>query len=152
MKLLNKKYVGKPSTKEDINVLENILGERIPLNFKEFLLEFANCSIKENLYPKNNQLYIVNDFLPICNGDINIVDLTSEFIGTYGRKYIPFAFDPGGWHFCLCLDETDYNTVFINRWTDDFDDGQFLKIADSFDSFIDGLLTEKEAVEMGYKK
>ena len=150
MKILHKKLEGKLPTKEDIDILEEIIGVKLTLNLKDFLLKYSNCSIEENFYLFNNQLYIVNDFLPISNGDVTVLDLTEEFIKHYGRKYVPFAFDPGGWHFCLCLDEIDYNKVIINRWTDDFEDGQFLRIADSFELFVSGLLTVEEVIEKGY--
>ena len=58
--------------------------------------------------------------------------------------------DPGGWHFCLSIDEKDYGTIIVNRWTDHSEENQFLKIADNFEEFIDGLITEDEAKKNGY--
>jgi hypothetical protein len=56
---------------------------------------------------------------------------------------VPFAYDPGGWHFCLSFDADTYGKIIINRWTDHLPEEQFLVIADSFEEFINGLQTEE---------
>lgn len=74
-----------------------------------------------------------------------LFELTRELTEKYHRKLIPFAYDLGGWHFVLCMDEgANYGSVIINRWSDYLPNEQFLRIADSFESFIDGLKTEEE--------
>ncbi|MBK9580663.1 MAG: SMI1/KNR4 family protein [Saprospiraceae bacterium] len=56
-----------------------------------------------------------------------------------GEKKIPFAYDPGGWHFCLSFDEDTFGKVVVNRWSDHLPEDQFIVIADSFEEFINGL-------------
>jgi hypothetical protein len=42
------------------------------------------------------------------------------------------------------MDDDDFGTIYINRWTDHLPEEQFLKIADSFEEFINGLHAEDE--------
>ena len=121
--------------------IESIIGSPLPDNFKEFLKENGGLSHYERIYIDNqNTHWEVISYLSY----VELYKLTDEFKGAYERKLVPFAFDAGGWHFCLCFDESDYGTIIVNRWTDHIPEEQFLKIADSFDDFINGLKKEED--------
>lgn len=48
-------------------------------------------------------------------------------------KQIPFAYDPGGWHFIIDLNEgTDYGKIYLVP----LDDDELIYVAESFDVFI----------------
>ncbi len=74
----------------------------------------------------------------------DLIGLLREFKKVGWGKKIAFAHDPGGWHFCLSLDEDTYGKIIINRWTDHTPEDQFLVIANSFEEFIDGLKKGEE--------
>ena len=73
-----------------------------------------------------------------------IIDLTKEFRESGWGLKVPFAYDPGGWHFCLSFDEDARGKVFVNRWTDHAPEEQFVVIANSFEEFIEGLGPRRE--------
>jgi hypothetical protein len=124
---------------KSIESIEQILGEQFPKSFSEFLIENAGLSHLEcKFIDKNNQLWIVHEY----NNYKDLYGLTNEFLNEYERKMVPFAFDSGGWHFCLCFDEKSKHEIFIHRWTDYKAEERFLKIADSFEEFTEGLHAE----------
>lgn len=124
-----------------IRLVEESIASTFSENFKDFMKENGGLSHFERYFiDKENTQWEVNSY---CNFT-ELYKLTEEFLKSYHRKLVPFAFDAGGWHFCLCIEEKDYGTVIINRWTDYLPEEQFLKIADSFEDFINGLKTEEE--------
>jgi SMI1-KNR4 cell-wall len=129
----------------NIRHIESIIGSPLSENFKEFLKENGGLSHYERYFiDKAQTQWEVQKYLTY----VELFKLTEEFLREYKRKLVPFAFDPGGWHFCLCMDEgADYGSIIINRWTDHLPEEQFLKIANSFEEFIDRLKTEEEVNE-----
>lgn len=119
-----------------IQLLERLVNHNFSTNFSDFLKENAGLSHFECIYQDVNGIkWEVSQYnlFPDLHG------LTKEFIANGLGKKIPFAYDPGGWHFCLSFDEDTFGQIFINRWTDHSKEEQLLKIADSFEEFIDGL-------------
>lgn len=124
-----------------LQLIEEIVNGRFSENFKRFLKESAGLSYYESVFVDAAKTeWHVQQY----NSFDDLYGLTQEFLNVYKRKLIPFAHDPGGWHFCLCMDEEDHGAIFINRWTDHLPEEQFLKIANSFEEFIDGLRREEE--------
>ncbi len=124
---------------KSIETIEQILGEKFPKYFSDFLIKNAGLSHFECIFiDKNNQSWMVHEY----NSYKDLYGLTNEFIGVYKRKMVPFAHDSGGWHFCLCFDDEYKHEIFIHRWTDHEVEERFLKIADSFEEFIEGLQAE----------
>jgi hypothetical protein len=123
----------------ELNLLEKLIKESLTTNFREFIKEFAGQGTDECIFKdKYNQVWIITNF----NNYSDIYNLTEEFINAGYGNMIPFGYDPGGWHFCLCMDKKDLNSIYINRWTDHLPKDQFLRISDSFEEFIDGLQKE----------
>lgn len=100
-------------------------------------IKFAD---KEVVFP-NEKEWELQTFDHIAS----IIDLTKEFKEKGWGLKVPFAYDPGGWHFCLSFDKETYGQIIINRWTDHSPEEQFVVIADSFEEFINGL---KQADEL----
>ncbi|MFD1605916.1 SMI1/KNR4 family protein [Flavobacterium artemisiae] len=122
--------------------IENIIGTKLPEDFKDFLKTNGGLSHYERYFIAiDKTMWEVNRYLAYQD----LFKLTEEFLESYKRKLVPFAFDMGGWHFCLCLDEgSDYGSIVINRWSDYLPEEQFIKITESFEDFINGLKTEEE--------
>jgi hypothetical protein len=123
----------------NFNLIEDLVNAKFSNDFKEFMKEYAGLSHVECVYfdQKGTQWEVTKYFsFP------DIYRLAQEFLNAGWGKMIPFAYDPGGWHFCLCLEEHTMNAIFINRWTDHLPEDQFIKIADNFEIFVDGLRAE----------
>lgn len=122
--------------KRYLKLLENAIGGSLPVSLNEVILKYAGLRVLEDTYEdKSKVLWEIQSFDNVAS----MVDLTKEFsVKGWGKK-LPFAFDPGGWHYCLSFDEDTYGKVIVNRWTDHEDKDQFLVIAESFEEFIEGL-------------
>jgi len=119
---------------------EKLAGRKLPDDFKAFMIANGGLSHYERIFISDSGTeWEVHTYL----SNTEFYDLTKEFAETYTRKMVPFAMDPGGWHFCLCVEEDDFGAVYVNRWTDYPPEEQFLKIADSFEAFINGLRREE---------
>jgi len=122
--------------KRYLKLLENAIGGSLPVSLNEVILKYAGLRVLEDTYEdKSKVLWEIQSFDNVTS----MVDLTKEFIVKGWGKKLPFAFDPGGWHYCLSFDEDTYGKVIVNRWTDHEDKDQFLVIAESFEEFIEGL-------------
>jgi hypothetical protein len=122
--------------KRYLKLLENAIGGSLPVSLNEVILKYAGLRVLEDTYEdKSKVLWEIQSFDNVAS----MVDLTKEFIVKGWGKKLPFAFDPGGWHYCLSFDEDTYGKVIVNRWTDHEDKDQFLVIAESFEEFIEGL-------------
>ena len=82
--------------------IESIIGLLLPENFKFFLKENGGLSHYERyFFDKEQTQWEVKKYLAY----VEFFKLTEEFLDEYKRRLVPFAFDPGGWHFCLCMDK-----------------------------------------------
>jgi len=141
MKDLTKTYQAIPLNRGEIEEFELNTQSKLPLEFKKFIENYQDSKIKEILFfDENQELWILNAFLSFKES----AELYKEFEKNLKRNMLPFAYDPGGWHFCLSLEEKDFGAIIVNRWTDHLPEEQFLKIANSFEEFIDGLQPEEE--------
>lgn len=123
----------------EFNFIENTLKIDLPIILKDYLKKYGGLSIYENTFSSNgNGDFQIGQFLMFDE----ILNLSKEFFQEYKRKIVPFAYDGGGWHFCLSFDAETYGKIIINRWTDHLPEEQFLVIANSFDEFINGLQEE----------
>ncbi len=119
--------------------LEEIASKKLPETFIEFMESNAGLSHYERYYITIETIWEVHSF----NRYINMFELFEEFISEGWGKMLPFAIDPGGWHFCLCMEDKDYGAIYVNRWTDYLPENQFLKISESFEEFINSLKTDE---------
>jgi len=125
----------------DIDHLEKLTGLTFPDGFKKVLLRCADSAVLENtFYDPNNKGWHIASF---WNYE-GIYGLTKEFREMGFGSKIAFAHDRGGWSYCLSLDPEDYNAVYVYRFTDQVPEEAFLKIADSFEEFIDRLEPERQ--------
>jgi hypothetical protein len=129
--------------KRYLHLLENAIARDLPDSFKHILVKYAGLAVLENTYKDaNNVEWELQTFDHVAS----MIDLTKEFIEKgWGRK-IPFANDPGGWHYCLSFDEVTFGKIMVNRWTDHLPEEQFVVIADSIDEFINGLKERSDEI------
>lgn len=122
--------------------IESIIDSKLSENFKMFLKDNGGLSHYERYFIDEIQTqWELQKYFTYTE----LFKLTKEFLDNYKRKLVPFAYDLGGWHFCLCMDVgADYGKIIVNRWTDHLPEEQFLVIAESFEEFINGLRTEEE--------
>lgn len=73
---------------------------------------------------------------------IPVIQDEDEGIGR--NDLIPFATDPGGNPYYVSLGKNDYLSVYIDTISSRGYKEPILKIADSFEEFIDGLQPESE--------
>lgn len=132
-----------PSVQDfELNMLEKVLEKEIPKIVRDYIKKYGGTMIAEKyFFDKQGLEWELGQF----NLFKDLYNLTKEFLEKYNRKLVPFAYDGGGWHFCLSFDVETYGKIIINRWTDHLPEDQFLVIADSFEEFINGLRTEEEA-------
>lgn len=127
----------------NLSSIEKIIDKSLPMIFQDFMKSNGGLSHYERIFiDKHEAHWEVNIYLNYSD----MYKLTEEFLKEYHRKLIPFAYDGGGWHFCLSFDADTYGKIIINRWTDHLPEEQFLVIADSFEEFINGLKREDEIV------
>lgn len=118
-------------------LIEQIVGGSFSELFKEFMKKYAGLSIEEDCFI--DKFYGKEWFVASYDNFTSMYNLTKEFKESGWGLKVPFAYDSGGWHYCISFDEDNYGNIIINRWTDhDFED-QFLKIADNFEEFMNGL-------------
>ncbi len=125
----------------EFNFIEKTIEINLPSILKDYLKKYGGMSIYENSFSEGEAgSFKIGQFLMFDE----IINLSKEFIKEYHRKLVPFAYDPGGWHFCLSFDADTYGKIIINRWTDHIPEEQSLVIADSFEEFINGLKRDEE--------
>ncbi len=109
---------------------------QIPELVKLCLVKYGNSSIKEDVYIDNkNTEWILSAF----SNSTDVMKLPKEFKDAGWGEWFPFAFDQGGWHFCINMSDHDYGSVYVNRWSDHKPKDQFVKIANSFEEFMNEL-------------
>jgi len=125
----------------NIKLIERAIGFELPVDFKEFMINNAGLSHYECLFTdKQGNEWEVAQY----NQYRDLIGLTREFKEKGWGIKIPFAHDPGGWHFCLSFDEDTFGKIIVNRWTDHLPKDQFIVIAGSFEEFIEGLRERPE--------
>ena len=127
--------------KGNIRTMEELIGSKLPDDFSEFMIDNAGLSHHERFFKGEKEAeWEVNGYTSFKD----LYQLTTEIMGSTNKKMIPFAFDAGGWHFCLCMESENFGCIYINRWSDYPENERFIKISNSFNEFIEGLKTEEE--------
>jgi hypothetical protein len=115
--------------------LEDAIQFKIPKELKEVLRKYTGLMVNEDkFHDSQGRVWEIQAFDNIQS----IIDLSIEFRDK-GLLLIPFAFDPGGWHFCLSYESSNQGKIIVNRWSDHSPDKQLLEICNSLEEFIDGL-------------
>jgi hypothetical protein len=126
---------------KQFQLIEKIVNGKFSAVFKSFMTKYAGLSIEEDcFFDSENKAWIVAAFDEFKS----MHNLTKEFKDKGWGLKVPFAYDQGGWHYCLSFDANTCGKIIVNRWTDHSSEDQFLTIADSFESFMNGLKKRPE--------
>lgn len=147
MKILHIKYSLNEVKSDDLSFFSSI-PITVPSNIKQFIFDYGGRKLLENCFITNSSYYIVSMFLPIkkCNNasiELILPAVQDEQEGIGRNDLIPFAIDPGGNPFYVSIGEGDYGNVYIDTITSRGFEEPILKIANSFEEFIDGLQPEE---------
>lgn len=127
-------------SKDEIKDFEKSFGVTLPESFIDFYLEANGGSPSLRYFEE----YRISAFLPIKHGEGNTVEGKIEVLTLAERlpeKYIPFAFDSGGWYFCLDTSDTNYGSVYV--LPNGMLESEPIFIVSSFSDFVDGLSEEE---------
>jgi len=111
-----------------------------PDYFSGFLLKYNGA---DTYYCVFKNKYVVNNFLPLLVCRNTSIELILEMMrknndDIHRNDLIPFAIDPGGRPYYFSVGDNDYGMIYINR-VGLGDSNPVLKIADSFETFINEL-------------
>lgn len=123
MKFLNTKP---PIASADLATVDEILGFPLPQDLRDHYLQFNGGHPVPSLFPKDDELYSVHEFLPIkhgMRGESFEDTYRSVVIGNelFPRHLIPIASDGGGDYFCYSMKPTDVGTICFFQ-SDYYDD------------------------------
>jgi hypothetical protein len=139
MKELNILSREESPTPGQIKELETVVSSKLPEDLKQFLQSFNPKQTVERLITKNDNEYVIYNWLPLSSkADISIqntFEWTKELL--LGR-YLAFALDAGDWLFVISINKEDYGKVFFCRPDYELRDGLTL-LANTFTEFLNGL-------------
>ena len=137
---IDKLTIAPRAGKRSFEYLEQMSGFNLSENFVKFMTKYAGLAVVERFYNDSNKhKWELQSFDDI----ISSAKLSKEFKENGWGLKLPFAFDPGGWHYCISYEEKTFNKILVNRWTDHLPEDQFIVIANSFEDFINGLYIEE---------
>lgn len=138
--MIKKLTIAPRAGKRSFGYLEEMSGFKLSENFVNFMTKYAGLSVVERFYnDSDNRKWELQSFDSI----LNAAKLSKEFKENGWGLKLPFAFDPGGWHYCISYEEETYSKILVNRWTDHLPEDQFVVIANSYEDFINGLDVEE---------
>lgn len=127
-------------SKDEIKGFEKSFDITLPESFIDFYLQANGGSPSLRYFEE----YRISAFLPIKHGEGNTVESKIEILKLAERlpeKYIPFAFDGGGWYFCVDAGETNYGSIYV--LPNGLLESEPIFIVSSFSEFINGLSEEE---------
>jgi hypothetical protein len=126
----------------EVEQFEKITGISLPLSFKEFLLNYEGCSVRECYYYKEVTLFEIEAFLPLKasfapgGSSVEVIMNGQEYYGINGM--IPFAIDPNDNVFNISVRPESYGEIWLNKYSRSSDEPLEL-VSKSFGEFINGL-------------
>lgn len=146
MKKLNIKFTFTNVEDEDFDFLISN-GLTINEDIKQFLKNYGGKKIVENCFSFGETYYIISMVLPIKINQNPSIELILPALrdideGIGRNDLVPFGIDPGGNPFYVSIGKLDYSNVYLDRMSSGYD-SPILKIADTFEQFIEGLQPEQ---------
>lgn len=139
------KNLGEASIK-DIEDFEKREGLIIPKQLKDFWVRFNPIYTKQNVYQKSGQKYFLDRFYPFLSEyELSFQAVFPNLVDYLGREYLSFANDPGDWQFLISIKDNFNGEIYLCRM-DEIIPNSLIKIADSFEEFINGLKSEDEII------
>lgn len=139
-----------PVTTGDLTEVEREFDFLFPADFKGHYRNRNGGRPKNNLFKKDDTVFVFNEFLPIKYGKSNCLfedvfrDLKIEQ-EVLPKHLIPFGDDPGGDYYCFSVRENDAGSIWIYRGEySDNPDRAVEFLARSLNEFVEGMVTEGE--------
>lgn len=139
----------KENAYKSIETIEGLYGVDLPLEYKEFLLEYGGCFIKENFMYQPIEVTSVTPedgfdsiggFYGITNNSYNIELIIQTYKGILGSSVMPIADADGGDLICIGLKDKYRGKIYYwyheNETTDEGGKEYYYLIANSFEEFI----------------
>ncbi|NOQ75681.1 MAG: hypothetical protein GQ574_26980 [Crocinitomix sp.] len=124
----------------DLKGFETQYGIKLPKSFKDFYLEH-NGGIPSLRYYKDQRIAAFTSIkYGRESGRTGIIMEVHQLGDLLPEGYIPFAFDSGGWNFCINTNDIDYGHIYI--LPNGVVDNKPIFLSESFESFIGGLKAE----------
>jgi hypothetical protein len=130
-----------PSIK-DIMAIEKQFGISIPPQLQEIYLAYNPMYLKKRKVLANGIRYTLHGFDPIRREEKPNLASTYEHLGWFFEdKFLPFAWDEGGWLFVIGIQEGNYGKVYFCRMDKELKDATTL-LADSLFEFLAKMVVE----------
>ena len=140
--------VAPPVSDDDLDKIETQLKFKFPKAIRRHYLRWNGGRPSPNLFQKNDEIYSVNEFLPIGYGvqGASFEDTYNDLVqGNYlfPKGIVPFANDAGGDYFCFGV-EPDRNGAILFYQSDYFDDPAraVVFLSENIEVFLDELVTD----------
>lgn len=139
---------GAPIGPEHVAALEQRIGQGLPGDYRQFLLDVNGGEPEVNYYPPAEDLGVsVRDFFQLGSDDryISLETHLDVYAGRVPPDFLPVANDDGGDLICLSLRDHDYGRVYLwdHNWESNDDepptDENLHPVAASFTEFYRGL-------------
>ena len=134
---------------KSIETIERLYGVNLPLDYKEFLLEYGGCFIKDNrmyqpieVTPVTNEdgFDSIGSFYGITNDAYDIKSIIETYKDILGSIVMPIADANGGDLICIGLKDKYRGKIYYwyheNEMTDEDGKEHYYLIANSFEEFI----------------
>ncbi len=155
-KLTLKEDLRSNQVSEKLLKIEDKIKTKLPDLFKDLLMMVEGSTIEESIFFDSINFFPINQFLEISI----IIQRADQIEKIYNEQhlpqtenenlfFIPFAIDSGGWSYHISIAKDSYNKIWLNRF-DNNKENPFIVIAPSLEEFIDGLISEETAIQMGY--
>lgn len=150
-----------PVTNRDFEDLERTFGASLPTSFKDHYAKWNGGMPTLDWFPMQGdwEPVWIHEFLSFENSGStsNTSSIQNSYMlatnrGILPPTLLPFAIDPGGNYFCLSLEEGSVSYHVKDVWDQSLSQQENQvktkrSLTDSFEAFLDALVTEDEAYE-----
>ena len=142
------------SSIDDFSKFENSTMITVPSELKKVIFKYEGSTVKQNVFFNEEEglFFSVSQFLFLYKspeGGASIEAIYEGHLQEGNKDFIPFANDGGGWDYNFSINEKTYGQIWLNEFSGG-DEDPYRFIASSLAVFINGLMTEDDAVKKGY--
>lgn len=124
----------------DLRDFEDFYGVKLPQSFKDFYQK-NNGGIPSVKHFENQRIAAFTSIkYGRESGKTETIMEVLQLADRLSDKFIPFAFDSGGWYFCINLNDPGYGRIYI--LPNGIEDSTPIFLSESFEAFIAGLTAE----------